>query len=164
MVNGLYSFCLCYRISLHSSFCFYVMFLEWNESVHENFDLPFKSEEMNGGVAEMVKHNTLRWFGPLDKMGGEELTKRVLLTRLHCLAANTKHEWHSLFTCNTSRGGWWLAVTRRSRPTWCTASSAQRHEPYTPPWTSRWDQSSESFNIWIVNKTAKIILRAYLTK
>ncbi len=45
---------------------------ESNESVNRKFVMPFKSEGMNCGVVEVVKHSTLR-----ERLGRDELTKRI---------------------------------------------------------------------------------------
>ncbi len=50
---------------------------ESNESVYGRFGMSVKSEGMNCGVVEVVKHSTLRWFGYLERMGGDEMTKRI---------------------------------------------------------------------------------------
>ncbi len=50
---------------------------ESNESVYGKFGMSFKSEGMNCGVVEVVKCSTLRWFGHLERMGGDELRKRI---------------------------------------------------------------------------------------
>ncbi len=47
---------------------------ESNESVYGRFGASFKSEGMNCGVVEVVKHSTLRWFGHCERKGGDELT------------------------------------------------------------------------------------------
>ncbi len=36
---------------------------ESNESLYGKFRMPVKSEGINCGVLEVVKHSTLRWFG-----------------------------------------------------------------------------------------------------
>ncbi len=43
-----------------------------NESVYRKLVMPFKSEGMNCGVAEVVKHSTHR-----KRLGRGELTKRI---------------------------------------------------------------------------------------
>ena len=48
-----------------------------NESVYERFGMESKGEGIKCGVVEWVKRNTLRWFGHVERMGEEELTKRV---------------------------------------------------------------------------------------
>ncbi len=50
---------------------------ENSESVYGRFGVSVKSEGMNCGVVEVVKHSTLRWFGYLERMGGDEMTKRI---------------------------------------------------------------------------------------
>ncbi len=50
---------------------------ESSESVYGKLGMSFKNEGMNCGVVEVVKCNTLRWFGHLERMGGDKLTKRI---------------------------------------------------------------------------------------
>ncbi len=50
---------------------------ESSESVYGKFGMSFKIKEMNFGVVELVKCSTLKWFGHLERMGGDELTKRI---------------------------------------------------------------------------------------
>ncbi len=50
---------------------------ESSESVYGKFGMSFKSEGMNCGVVEVVKHSALRWSGHLERMEGDELTKRI---------------------------------------------------------------------------------------
>ncbi len=48
---------------------------ESNESVYGMFSVSFRSEGMNCGVVEVVKHSILRWFDHLERMEGDELTE-----------------------------------------------------------------------------------------
>ncbi len=41
-----------------------------------------KGEGMKCGVVEGVKHNTLRWFGHMERMAESEMTKRVQSLRI----------------------------------------------------------------------------------
>ena len=50
---------------------------ERNESVYERFGMEEKGRGINCGVVEWVKRNTLRWFGHIERMEKEELTRRV---------------------------------------------------------------------------------------
>ena len=50
---------------------------ESNESVYGRFGMSVKGEGMNCGVVEVVKRNTLRWFGHLERMGESEMTRRI---------------------------------------------------------------------------------------
>ena len=51
--------------------------LESNESVYERFGMESRGEGIKCGVVEWVKRNTLRWFGHVERMKKEDLTKRV---------------------------------------------------------------------------------------
>ncbi len=50
---------------------------ESNESVYGRFGMSSKGEGMKWGVVEGVKHNTLRWFGHMERMVENVMTKRV---------------------------------------------------------------------------------------
>jgi len=47
------------------------------ESVYGRFGMSVKGEGMNCGVVEVVKRNTLKWFGHLKRMGESEMTRRI---------------------------------------------------------------------------------------
>jgi len=47
------------------------------ESVYGRFGMSAKGEGMNCGVVEVVKRNTCRWFGYLERMGESEMTRRI---------------------------------------------------------------------------------------
>ena len=51
--------------------------MESNENVYERFGMRSKGEGIKCGVVEWVKRNSLRWFGHVERMKKEELTKRV---------------------------------------------------------------------------------------
>ncbi len=53
---------------------------ESNEIVYNRFGMSSKGEGMKGGVVEGVKHNTLRWFGHMERMAESEMTKRVYMS------------------------------------------------------------------------------------
>ncbi len=55
---------------------------ESNESVYEKFCMSFKSEGMNCGLVEVVKCRTFKWFGHLERMVGDELTKKIYKSRV----------------------------------------------------------------------------------
>ena len=48
-----------------------------NEEVYERFEMGEKSAGVGCGVVETVKRSTLRWFGHLERMEDERLTKKV---------------------------------------------------------------------------------------
>ena len=50
---------------------------ESNESIYRRFDVFVKGERMNYGLVRMVKHNTFRWFGHVEEMGGSEMSRRI---------------------------------------------------------------------------------------
>ena len=50
---------------------------ESNESIYSRFGMSHKGIEKKCGVVEEVKRGTLRWFGHLERMGEEKMTKRV---------------------------------------------------------------------------------------
>ncbi len=50
---------------------------ESNESVYNRFGMSSKGEGMKCEVVEGVKHNTLRWFGHMERMAENLMTKRV---------------------------------------------------------------------------------------
>jgi len=62
---------------LRGACCLSRMDGESNESVYRRFGMSVKSEGMNCGVVVVVKCNTLRWFGHLDRMGESEMTRRI---------------------------------------------------------------------------------------
>ncbi len=47
------------------------------ESVYGKFGMSFKSERINCGAVEVINCKTLIWFGHLERMEGDELTKRI---------------------------------------------------------------------------------------
>ena len=51
--------------------------MESNENVYERFGMRSKGEGIKCGVVEWVKRNSLRWFGHVERMRKEDLTKRV---------------------------------------------------------------------------------------
>ncbi len=53
---------------------------ESNESVYERCGMGSQANEVNCGVVEWVKRNTLRWFGHIERMGSEEFVKRVYMS------------------------------------------------------------------------------------
>ncbi len=50
---------------------------ESNESVYERCGMSACVNEVNYGVVEWVKKNTLKWFGHVERMGSEEFMKKV---------------------------------------------------------------------------------------
>ena len=48
-----------------------------NEEVYERFGMGEKAVGVGCGVVESVKRSTLRWFGHLERMDNDRLTKRV---------------------------------------------------------------------------------------
>ncbi len=46
-------------------------------SVYGKFSMAVNTEEINCRVMGVVKCSTLRWFGHLERMRGDEMTKRV---------------------------------------------------------------------------------------
>ncbi len=50
---------------------------ENDESVYRRFGVSSRGEGMSCGVVEMVKSNTLRWFGHLERIDKSKLTKRI---------------------------------------------------------------------------------------
>ncbi len=63
---------------------------ESNKSVYGKFGMSFKSEGMNCGVVEVVKCCTLRWFGHLERMGEDEMTKEDLQEWSGCCGCERK--------------------------------------------------------------------------
>ncbi len=65
---------------------------ELNESVHEKFNKSIKSEGMNCGVVEVVKRSTLtRWFDHVERMGRDELTKRIYTSGGDAVGVRTEY-------------------------------------------------------------------------
>ena len=50
---------------------------ESNERVYGRFGMSSKGEGMKCGVVELVKRNTLRWFGHIERMDESVMTKRL---------------------------------------------------------------------------------------
>ncbi len=50
---------------------------ESNESVYERCGMGIHANEVNFGVGEWVKRNTLRWFGHIERLGSEEFVKNM---------------------------------------------------------------------------------------
>ncbi len=50
-----------------------------NESVYERCGMRGRGSGVGYGVVEWVKRSTLRWFGHIERMGNEELVKKVCL-------------------------------------------------------------------------------------
>ncbi len=48
---------------------------ENSESVHEGCGMSICANEVNCGVVEWVKRNSLKWFGHVERMGSEEFLK-----------------------------------------------------------------------------------------
>ncbi len=48
-----------------------------NEGVYGKFVMSLESDGINCGVVEEVKCSNLRWSGHLERMEGDELTKRI---------------------------------------------------------------------------------------
>ena len=58
---------------------------ESNESVYNRFGMASKGEGMKCGVVEWVKRNTLRWFGHMERMDENEMTKRVYRSKVDAI-------------------------------------------------------------------------------
>ncbi len=50
---------------------------ESNENAYNRFGMSRKGEGMKCGVVEGVKCNTLKWFGHLERMAENEITKSM---------------------------------------------------------------------------------------
>ncbi len=50
---------------------------ESDEGVYEKCGMGSQANGVNCGVVEWLKRNTLRWFGHIERMGSEELVKKV---------------------------------------------------------------------------------------
>ncbi len=50
------------------------------ESVYERCGMRGRGSGVECGVVEWVKRSTLRWFGHIERMGNEELVKKVYLS------------------------------------------------------------------------------------
>ncbi len=57
------------------------------ESVYNRFGMTSKGEGMKCGVVEGVKHNTLRWFGHMERMIKYVMTKRVYMSIVDVVGA-----------------------------------------------------------------------------
>ncbi len=55
---------------------------ESNENVYERCSMGACASEVKCGVVEWVKINTLRWFGHIERINGEEFVKKVYLSEL----------------------------------------------------------------------------------
>ena len=55
---------------------------ESNENVYERFDMESKGKGIKFGVVELTQRNTLRWFGHVERMQREEVTKRVYNSKI----------------------------------------------------------------------------------
>ncbi len=62
---------------LRGGCCLNSMDGERNETVYGKFSISFKSEGMSCGVVEVVKCSNFRGFGHMERMGGDELTKKI---------------------------------------------------------------------------------------
>ncbi len=51
-----------------------------NKSMYERSGMGSCVNEVNVGVVEWVKINTLRWFGHMERMGSEEFVKKVYMS------------------------------------------------------------------------------------
>ncbi len=60
---------------------------ESNESVYNRFGMSNKGEGMKCGVVEGFKHNTLRWFGHMERMAENVMTKRVYMSMVDVVGA-----------------------------------------------------------------------------
>ncbi len=54
---------------------------ESNESVHERCGMGSHANGANCGVVELVRRNTLRWFGHVERMVSEEFVKKVYVSK-----------------------------------------------------------------------------------
>ncbi len=60
---------------------------ESNESVYNRFGVSSKGEKMKCGVMEGAKRNTLRWFGHMERMVENVMTKRVHMSMADVVGA-----------------------------------------------------------------------------
>ncbi len=54
---------------------------ESNKNVYKKFGMSSRGEGMSCGVV-MVKRNTLKWFGHLERMDERELTKKIYKSKI----------------------------------------------------------------------------------
>ncbi len=47
--------------------------------MYERCGMGSHTNEVNCGVVEWLKRNTLRWFGDIERMGNEEFVKKVYM-------------------------------------------------------------------------------------
>ncbi len=52
---------------------------ESNESVYNRFGMSSEDEGMKCGVVEGIKRNTQSWFGHMERMTENEMTKRIYI-------------------------------------------------------------------------------------
>ncbi len=53
-----------------------------NESVYEHFGMCHVGEGKKCGVVEVVKRQTLKWFGHMERMGESKMTRRVYVSEI----------------------------------------------------------------------------------
>ncbi len=60
---------------------------ESNESVYNRFGMSSKGDGMKCRVVEGVKCNTLRWFGYIERIAENVMTKRVYMSMVDVVGA-----------------------------------------------------------------------------
>ncbi len=93
---------------------------ENNESVYERCGMGSRANGVNCGVEELVKRNTLRWLGHVERMGNEELVKKVYIEKLWVPTVEEGHLRYGgteeMSTCVREvlpEGRGWLDQTKR---------------------------------------------------
>lgn len=61
-----------------------------NESIYNRYDMCGNDRDMKYGVIKRIKHNTLRWFGHIERMSVIELLKRIYISRPRVDTMNVK--------------------------------------------------------------------------
>ncbi len=79
-----------------------------NESVYEHFGMCYVGEGKKCGVVEEVKRQTLKWFGPMERLEEGKMTRWVYVSEIE--GKNEGHGEEKVYVLRYGSDGEWSGV------------------------------------------------------